>query len=106
MNEQQIQTYEITESEFYKWRCLVALAHADHVVTPEEKNMIEFQLRQVSLSPDQLDILNSDMEEGKNIKPLYEKVTEMKDRKHLTQLAFTLFWSDSNFDESEKKIYN
>lgn len=96
---------EITRSEFYKWRCLVAFAHVDRVFVPEERNAIDMRLRGVPFSEEQRETIRDDMAHPKNVMDLYAQVDNPKDRKDLVQLAYTIFWSDGEFADAEKKIY-
>lgn len=96
----------LNESGFYKWRCLVALAHVDGKVTPEERNMIDLQLRSLFLTKEQHEIILKDYLEPQDVQDLYPYVTLDDDKRHLINLAYTLFWSDSEFHEAEEEIYN
>ncbi len=96
---------DLSESEFYKWRCLVALAHADGKIALEEINMIKLQFRKQQFGAAQLKVLNQDLAQPQDFKTLYEHVTEKADREELLQLAHTLFWSDSDFDDAEQRLY-
>ena len=100
-----IMSTELSESELYKWRCLVALAHADGKLTLEEMNMLKLQFRKRKFPPAALNQLNNDLAVAQDFEPLYHKVTERKDREELLNLAHTLFWSDSDFHEAEERLY-
>ena len=83
----------------------MALAHADGKLTLEEMNMLKLQFRIHEFSAEVLNQLNQDLAKPQDFKTLYEKVTDKEDRESLLQLAHTLFWSDSDFDEAEQRIY-
>lgn len=92
-------------SEFAKWRCLVALVHADGRVDAAERNMLELQFRGLTFSAEQMEQINQDMSDPQDVKGLYSEISDQEDREDLVRLAYTLFWSDSDFDEAEREIY-
>lgn len=95
----------ISEQEFIKYRCLVAMVHADGIVYSEESKMIEDTLAEVDLSEDQKMILKKDMEVAKNLTSLYAGLNDDDQKHHLVQLAFKLFWADDCFHTAEQKIF-
>lgn len=96
---------EISESELYMWRCLVALAHADGKLAMEEMNVLKAQFRTQKFPPAVLNQLNNDLAVAQDFEKLFEKVTERKDREELLELAHTLFWSDGDFHEAEERYF-
>ncbi len=95
----------LSPSEFAKWRCLVALIHADGKVDSAEKNALDLQFKRLTLSNEQARQLSYDQSHPQDLKKLYEGVTDKEDREDLVHLAYTLFWSDSDFDDAEREIY-
>lgn len=95
----------LSPSEFAKWRCLVALIHADGHVDRAEQNVLDLQFKRLTLSSDQAKQLNEDQRDPQDLKELHKQITEKSDREDLVHLAYTLFWSDSDFDESERQAY-
>jgi uncharacterized membrane protein YebE (DUF533 family) len=96
----------ISKSEFMMWRCLVALAHLDGVVSKEERNVLSYHFSRRSFSQEQLSILNEDIATPQNFREFYLQIDNENERSELVQLAYTLFWADSDFDASERKVYD
>ncbi len=95
----------IGEQEFIKWRCLVALAHADGIVQDEEASFIEKHLANVSLSSEQAAILEQDLASPQKLRLLHEGLVDSAQSRHLIQLAFELFWVDLDFHKAEQKLF-
>lgn len=95
----------IAEEEFAKWRCLVALAHVDGVVTPEERNFLSLYFQRIPFSKEQMYILNNDLDQPQDFTALHEAIESEQEREALKYLAFTLFWADSDFKECERHVY-
>ena len=94
----------ISASRFYMWRAVVAMAHADGIVTPHELNFLQEQVRDVSLSAGQLQILAGDLNKPQDIHAMYAQITSVADRRDFFKLARVLSWSDGDFDAQEKHI--
>lgn len=94
----------MTESRFYMWRSIFALAHADHVVTPEERRFMFDALASQDFSEDQRAILKDDIEHKKDIGEMFSRVVTEDDRSGFFYYARLLCWSDGDFDEQEQKI--
>ena len=95
---------ELNESRFQMWRAVVAMAHADGVVTMHELSFINDYLKDINLSPKQREIIGEDLREAQNINVLFSQVTEHEDQVDFFALARALSWSDGDFDSQEKKI--
>lgn len=94
----------IDESRFNMWRALFAMAHADHVVSAEEKAFLYRILAEEPFTPRQRTILEDDMEHAQNISDLFSRITEADDRSEFFYYARALVWCDGNFDEQEQRI--
>ena len=94
----------VSDSEFHMWRTIFALAHADHVITPEERKFMTQALESLSLSEGQREVLEDDMEWPHDIGEMFLGITDQRDRSRLFYVARLLLWSDGDFDEKEQKI--
>jgi hypothetical protein len=94
----------ISDSRFYMWRALFAIAHADEVVTNEEKAFMHRMLLEQPFSPAQRNILTIDIEQKQDICVLFSKVTDQQDRSDFFHFARTLVWSDGDFGEQEQEV--
>jgi hypothetical protein len=94
----------LNESQFYMWRTLFALVHADHVVTREEQTFMESALDQLTLTDYQRSILVSDTMESSDIAEMFKRITEQNDRVEFFRHARILVWCDGDFDKQEQEI--
>jgi len=97
-------TQKITISRFYMWRAIVAMAHADGVVTPQEISFIHNYLKEMDLSSEHLAVIKQDLSVKQNVTSLFSCITEYQDRLDFFALARALSWCDGDFHAQEKKI--
>ncbi len=94
----------MTESRFYMWRAVFAMAHVDHVVTAQEKSFLYKILADHPFTEEQRHILEVDMEHAQDTGKMFERITDQKDRSKFFQYARALVWCDGDFAEQEQKI--
>lgn len=95
---------EITESRFYMWRAIFAMAHADGVVTDEETEFMKEYLNSLNFSDTQRNILKEDMAAPQSVPDMFSKITAQSDRSQFFYFARLLAWSDGDFDAQERAI--
>ncbi len=94
----------ISESRFYMWRAVFSMAHADHVVTDEERSFMEGYLAQVPFSDAQRSTLEQDMAEAQDVYEMFDMITEPEDRGQFFEFARMMCWSDGDYDAQEEEI--
>lgn len=94
----------VSDSKFNMWRAVFALAHADHVVTEEERRFMYKVLATENFSGAQKNILEEDMEIARDIPDMFMSITDPKDRSRFFYFARMLFWCDGDFAAQEQKI--
>lgn len=94
----------ISKSRYTMWRAIIALAHADHVITQEEKDFIMKKLESLPFSTEQRTQLLEDMEESPDIEALLPDITEPVDRSMLVYYGRLLVWSDGEYALQEEKL--
>jgi uncharacterized membrane protein YebE (DUF533 family) len=94
----------ISDSRFFMWRAVVAMAHADKVIEPEEKEFIENYINRLPFSEKQRETLRRDLEKQRDVAQMFELVTEPEDQSEFFMFARMLVWSDGDYDAQEKKI--
>ena len=94
----------ISESEFYMWRTIFSLAHADHVIAPEELRFMKKKLEELTLSLEQHDTLESDMTIAQNPTEMFAKITDQLDQAEFFKLARNLVLSDGDYHTSEQTV--
>lgn len=94
----------MSESRFYMWRAVFAMAHADDVVTTEERKYLKGILSREPFTDEQRKILEQDIEQAQDIAEMYLKIEDQNDRSQFFYHARMLVWSDGDFGEQEQKI--
>lgn len=94
----------LSESRFYMWRAVVAMVHADGVVTPHELSFINDYVKDLDFSKSQLDMIGQDLREPKQAHDMFAKIIEREDKKDFFALARALSWCDGDYDAQEKFI--
>jgi uncharacterized membrane protein YebE (DUF533 family) len=94
----------VSTSQFYMWRAVVAMAHADGVVTPHEVNFLQEQMKEIALSPGQLQTLAGDISKPQDIHAMFHQISDPQDKLTFFKLARVLSWSDGDFDAQERRI--
>ena len=95
-------TGSVNESQFYMWRTLFAVAHADNVVTDEEIKFMAEILEEVQFTEEQTNILKDDIVNAKNISAMFAGITNPKDRIQFFEFARDLVWVDGDFASEEQ----
>lgn len=94
----------LSNSQFYMWRAVVAMAHADGVVTPHEVNFLQQSMKDLTLSAAQTEVLSQDIAVPQDIHAMFVEITDKRDQLNFFKLARILSWSDGDFDQQEEKI--
>ncbi len=94
----------VTDSELNMWRAIFACAHADNVVTQEERRFLRKAINSEPFSEAQRRVLEQDIEKGQSIGDMFALITDQKDRSRFFYFARMLFWCDGDFAEQEQKI--
>jgi len=94
----------VNDSEFYMWRTLFAVAHADNVVTEEEISFMAKILDDVRFTDEQTEILKDDIVSSKNVTAMFSGVTNPKDRVQFFEFARDLVWVDGDFASEEQSV--
>ncbi|MCC6597966.1 MAG: TerB family tellurite resistance protein [Alphaproteobacteria bacterium] len=94
----------LTSSQFYMWRTLFAIAHADGVVSEEEVRFMAEALEDFPFSKTQRAILNEDVKHAQGIEVMFQGITDARDLAAFFKYARILVHIDGEFSESEQKI--
>ena len=95
---------EITESQFYMWRAIFALAHADDVVTNEELRFMSEALEDVPFSDEQKAILKKDTLDAQSVEVMFMQITDPLDQSEFFQIASKMAHIDGDFGQEEQDI--
>lgn len=94
----------LSASRFYMWRAVVAMAHADGIVTPHEVSFLQDSVKNTDISKGQVQILTADLGTPQDIYRMFSHITDPRDKKDFFKFARVLSWSDGDFDAQEKHI--
>jgi uncharacterized membrane protein YebE (DUF533 family) len=94
----------MTESRFFMWRAIFAMAHADGVVTDDEQEFMDEYLGSLPLSAAQKETLAGDVKTPQDVTEMFANITAQSDRAQFFYFARLLAWSDGDFDAQEKVI--
>lgn len=94
----------VTESQFFMWRTLFAVAHADNIVTSEEVGFMVHVLEDIDFSADQTKILKDDIMVAQDPVLMFKGITEYKDRTKFFDFARDLVWVDGDFGSEEQSV--
>ncbi len=94
----------LSESRFYMWRAVFALAHADGHVSDEERRFMEIYLSRLQLTREQRQVLSADITQAQDVASMFARISVEKDSDDFFNFARLLVWCDGDFDEQEKRI--
>lgn len=92
----------VTDSQFYMWRTLFAIAHADGVVTDEEVRFMAEALEDIPFSDEQMKTLNDDVRNAQGIEAMFAGIKDVKDQAVFFKLAHELVHIDGEYGLAEQ----
>ncbi len=95
---------KITESEFYMWRALFAISHADDVVSNEEIRFMMEAMEDIPFSPEQEIILKDDIKHKRDIVEMFEKISDIRDQAKFFQFARDVVHIDGDYGKAEQEL--
>lgn len=97
-----------SKSQFYMWRAVIAIAHADGDVQNEERayltNVIASLDRTYGLEPRQKKTLLDDLDKPQKIEDLVKEIEEPQYRGMLITLGMKLIWADGVVTAEEEAV--
>jgi hypothetical protein len=94
----------VSESRFYMWRAVVAMVHADGVVTPHELSFVNDHVNAIRLSGAQTKIIGEDLKTPQDAYDMFARIYENQDKRDFFALARALSWCDGDFASQEENI--
>lgn len=95
---------DVTESEFYMWRTLFAVVHADNVVTNEEVRFMAEALEDIPFSKEQRAVLSDDIKHPKDIAKMFALISDSRDQARFFKYARDLVHVDGDYGTEEQDI--
>ena len=97
-------TRAVSESEFYMWRTLFAVVHADNVVTNEEVRFMAEALEDIAFSKEQRAVLSDDIKHPKDIAQMFALISDSRDQARFFKYARDLVHADGDYGAEEQDI--
>lgn len=94
----------VTSSEFFMWRTLFALTHADGLVSNEEIRYMAEALEDIPFSDDQRKILNEDIKTPKDPAEMFAGISDVCDQARFFQIARDVVHIDGEYGVAEQDL--
>lgn len=94
----------LSDSRFYMWRAVFAVAHVDGKVSAEEIAFAEKYLENALFSDEQKEALRDDMAVPKPVGDMLAVVSEPADQADFFQFSQMLAWADGDYSAQEKAL--
>lgn len=97
-----------SKSQFYMWRAVISIAHADGGVQAEERAYLEKIVanldRTYTLTPEQKKAFADDLQSPQKIEDMVSQIDEPQYRGMLITLGVTLVWADGVVTADEEAV--
>jgi hypothetical protein len=94
----------VTESQFYMWRTLFAMSHADNDVSASEIRFMSEALEDIPFTQEQKAILKEDINQPQDIIQMFSAISDVRDQAEFFSFARTMVWVDGDFGKAEQDI--
>jgi len=94
----------ISESRLYMWRAVIAMVHADGVVTPQEMAFVQESISNIGLSQLQMNTIGHDLKTPQDSYEMFKCIDSQVDKKDYFALARAISWCDGDLDKQEQTI--
>lgn len=94
----------LSESRFYMWRAVFALAHTDGQVSADEIAFAHSYLENAPFSAEQKRILAEDLTAPQNVAAMLARVEDLSDQADFFQFAHMMAWQDGHYAETERQV--
>lgn len=94
----------VSESRFYMWRAVFAMAHVDGKVSADEIVFATRYLDKAPFTEAQKDILREDLQAPQGVGEMLMHVTELSDQADFFQFSHMLAWKDGDYSAQEEKL--
>lgn len=91
-------------SRFAMWRAVIAMVHADGIVTPHEVSFVNEQIKDLEFSDNQLKQMSDDFKTPQDVYTMFAQVNDKQDKRDFFMLARALSWCDGDLAEQEAHI--
>lgn len=98
----------IEESEYYKWRTLIGMAHVDKRFMREEQSFLKERIEKNAPAAMVSQLMKEMMEDMFSPRPpdvLFDRIADPKHKVETLIMSHELFWADGNLHEDEREIF-
>lgn len=88
------------------WRAVIAMIHADGVVTSQELSFLTDHLKDLHLTEEQMETVKEDIQTPQSAQKMFENITNSMDQRDFFALARAVSWCDGDYDQQEQLIIN
>ncbi len=92
------------ESKFNVWRACIGVIWSDGKVDPQERSWIEDRINKLLFTPEQKEILKSDLETNIDFKVVVDKISRPADRAFLVHQIRVISHMDGHQSPEEQKL--
>ncbi|MEE2671349.1 MAG: DUF533 domain-containing protein [Bdellovibrionota bacterium] len=92
------------ESKFNVWRACIGVIWSDGKVDPQERSWIEDRINKLLFTPEQKEILKSDLETNIDFKAVVDKISRPADRAFLVHQIRVISHMDGHQSPEEQKL--
>ncbi len=104
MAQAKLQPAPVNASKFTMLRCLVAMAHADGVVTDEERAYVSALANRMSLTNEQRTTLERDLVHAQDVGDLFRHINDPNYRSQVLYFARLMAFKDGILHPSEQEM--
>ena len=98
---------QTSDSRMAMWRGAIALAWVDGTLDAGEKiELSGYFNNNAYLSDEQRARLMEDLEQGVQLKDVWDDITDKEDRANLIDIATTIFWANGSYSPTEHEVYD
>jgi len=95
---------DVSTGKFYMLRCVIAMAHADGIVTDAERAYISGIINRLNLTADQRKTFDNDLFKAQKIEDLLPHINEPRFRGQVVDFARIMAFKDGHLHPSEKEL--
>lgn len=95
---------DVGTSQFNMFRCVIAMAHADHIITDEEQAYVMGFVQKLPFTEEQKSTLLADLKEKQDMRALLSHINDPKYRGQLVYFARLLAYKDGNLHPEEDEL--
>lgn len=104
MAQEQMNTDHVSNSKFYMLRCIVAMAHADGIITDEERAYVSALTNRLPLTDEQRNTIETDLGVAQDVADLFRYINDPRYRGQVVYFARLMAHKDGHLDPSEQDL--